>query len=377
MSARRLLHVVKATGVAGAETHLLILLEGLRAAGLDAELLILAEPAKPVEAFFTRAAARGIPAHCLAIRRRLDRGLFHNLQQFFREGGYKVVHTHLIHADVHGIPAARRAGVPHVVSTRHADNPFRRRLPLRLAHRWLWRRVDRGIAISEAVRRFCIEVEGAPPHKMTTVHYGLDPDTVQVGKGARNMLAAEMGIPASAPLVGSVCRLIEVKGIAHALRAFWQLAEAFPKAHYAIAGEGPLRRELETAARGFGLEGRVHFLGWRDDPHQVIAGLDVLLAPSLQEGFGLVLLEAMALRVPVIASRVSAMPEIVVDGETGLLTEPGDADGIASALSTLLANPDVAREMGANGRARLEAQFTAQRMVERTCAVYESLDAGR
>ncbi|MCZ7544840.1 MAG: glycosyltransferase [Anaerolineae bacterium] len=376
MSARRLLHVVKATGVAGAETHLLILLEGLRAAGLDAELLILAEPEKPVEGFFTRAAARGIPAHCLAIRRRLDRGLFHNLQQFFREGGYSVVHTHLIHADVHGIPAARRAAVPHVVSTRHADNPFRRRLPLRLAHRWLWRRVDR----ASPSRRRC----AASASKWR----------------ARRRTRWRPYTTASIP---TRCRSARARAIcwpprwaSRPARCWWGASAASSRSRAsrtrcAPSGRlrrpsrrrttpsrgGPLRRELETAARGFGLEGRVHFLGWRDDPHPVIAGLDVLLAPSLQEGFGLVLLEAMALRVPVIASRVSAMPEIVVDGETGLLTEPGDADGIASALSTLLANPDVAREMGANGRARLEAQFTAQRMVERTCAVYESLDAGR
>ncbi len=377
MKGGKLLHVVKATGLAGAEKHLLLLLSGLRAAGLNAELLALTEPDNTVEALFARAAALGIPAHRLAINGNIDLSLFARLRRFFRDGGYDVVHTHLIHADVHAIPAAWRAGVPHVVSTRHADNPFRRRLPIRLAHRWLWGRVDRGIAISEWVRRFCIEVEGAPARKLTTVYYGLDPRQVQVGKGARAVLAAELGIAPTAPLVGSVCRLNEQKGIAFALRAFWQIAETVPEAHYVVAGDGPLRRELEEMARGFGLEDRVHFLGWRDDAHAISAALDVLLAPSLWEGFGLVLLEAMAQRVPTIASRASAIPEIVVDGETGLLIDPGDTEGIASALSTLLSNPELAREMGEKGRARLEAQFTAARMIEGTCAVYESLGAQR
>jgi glycosyltransferase involved in cell wall biosynthesis len=209
------------------------------------------------------------------------------------------------------------------------------------------------------------------------VYYGIDPDAVRAGKGARAVLAAELGIDPAGPLVGSVCRLIEVKGIDYALRAFWHIAEMIPDAHYIIAGDGPLRRELERAARGFGLEDRVHFLGWRDDAHGVIAALDVLLAPSLQEGFGLVLLEAMALRVPIIASRVSAIPEVVADGETGLLVEPRDSEGLASALSTLIGNPALAREMGEKGRARLEAQFTAARMIEETRAAYESMGARR
>lgn len=377
MSNGRLLHVIKATGVAGAEAHLLTLLAGLRAAGLDAELLVLTEPGNPAEAFLARAAALGIPAGRLPITGHFDPALLPRLRRFFQAGGYDLVHTHLIHADAHGIPAARRAGVPHVVSTRHSDNPFRRRALMRLLHRYLWSRVDRGIAISEWVRRFCIDVEGAPAAKMTTVYYGLDPHQVQVGGGARQVLAAELGIAPTARIVGSVCRLTEQKGLDVALRAFWQIAETVPDAHYVIAGDGPLRGALEARARGFGLRGRVHFLGWRDDPHAVVAALDALVSPSRWEGFGLVLLEAMALRVPVVASRVSAIPEVVVDGETGLLTEPGDAEGLASALCTLMLDPALAAEMGAKGRARLEAHFTAARMIAGTRAVYDSLGARR
>jgi glycosyltransferase involved in cell wall biosynthesis len=380
MNAKKILHVSKVTGVAGSENHLLYLLRGLRAEGLDAEFLILTEPGNPAQGFFDRAAARGIPAHRLPIHADLDPTLFGRLTRFIRRGGYDLVHTHLIHADLHGILAARCAGVPRVVTSRHNDDRFRRMWVLRLLNRWLWRRVDHGIAISDWIRRFCIEVEGAPPEKITTVHYGLDPDSVRTGSGARAVLAAELGLDPAAPLVGSVCRLTRQKGIDIALRTFWQIAEAVPDAHYIIAGDGPLRGQLEEMAGGFGLGDRVHFLGWRDDPHAVIAALDVLLVPSLWEGFGLVLLEAMAHSVPIIASRVSAIPEIVVHGDyspatlrTGLLVAPGDFDALASSLSTLLQNPDLAHEMGARGRQRLETHFTVARMVEGTIGVYERL----
>lgn len=369
----KILHVCKMTGVAGAERHLLHLLEGLRAAGLDAQILVLTPPRTAVDAFFTRAEARGIPAHRLPIRAHLDPTLPIRLRRFFRAGAYDIVHTHLIHADLHAIPAARWTGVPYVVTSRHNDDRFRYRWPARRLNRWLWRRVDHGIAISDWVRRFSIEVEGAPAEKVTTVYYGLDPDQVTAGKGARTVLAAELGFDAVSAMVGTVCRLTAQKGVAHALRAFWYVAKAYPTAQFIVAGDGPQRADLEELANGLGLEHRIHFLGWRDDPHAIIAALDALMVPSLWEGFGMVLLEAMALRVPIIGSRVSAIPEVVVDGETGILTPPGDDDALASALSLLLEDPYLAQEMGVKGRARLEDSFTVARMVEGTRAVYDKL----
>ncbi len=376
----KILHVCKMTGVAGAETHLLGLLEGLRTAGLDVEIMVLTAPGIPLDAFFAQAAARHIPTHQMTIRAHLDPGLFRPLRAFFRAGGYDIVHTHLIHADLHGILAARYAGGPHIVSSRHNDDHFRTKWPVRRLNRWLWQKVDHGIAISEWVRRFSIAVEGAPPERISTVYYGLDPAALapRLGASAGDDLRpaqfrAMLCLDSDTPLVGTVCRLAPQKGVAHALRAFSQVANRHPAAHFIVAGDGPLRAELMRLTESLGLGARVHFLGWRDDPHNVIAALDVLMGPSYWEGFGLVLLEAMALGVPVIASRVSAIPEVVVDGETGILAAPGDEDTLSSALSLLLGDPDLAQAMGAAGRARLEARFTAERMVAGVRAVYEAL----
>ncbi len=375
MTAKRVIHLSKMTGTAGSEGHLLVLLPGLCARGVDAQLWILVEPDNLVDAIVDRARARDVPVERVVIRGHFDPGLWNRLAKRLRHAAPDVVHTHLIHADLYGIPAARRAGVPYVVSSRHNDDKFRRRLPLRLLNRWLWARTDRGIAISDAIRQFSIRVEGAPPDRIRTVHYGLDPARISAPTNARDALRRQLRLPAETLLVGSVCRLIEQKGLIYGLRGFAQIAEQIPDAHYVIAGEGGQRAALESTARSLNLTDRVHFLGWRSDAHAVFAALDVLLAPSLWEGFGLVFLEAMALGIPVIATRVSAIPEVVVDGETGWLVPPRDADAIAAALRGALTQPEERRKRGAAGRARLESHFSVDAMVSRTLAVYDSLEA--
>ncbi len=372
----RVIHLAKMTGAAGSEGHLLALLPGLRARGVDARLWMLVEPGNPVQAYVDRMQARGVPVERIVIRRHLDPGLGRRLIAHLRQARPDLVHTHLIHADLYGIPAARRAGVRGVISSRHNDDRFRRWLPFRVLSRWLWRQVDAGIAISEAIRRFTIAVEGVSPDKIHTVHYGLDPAGVQAPPDACTRLRAELGLPPGTLLAGSVCRLIAQKGLDQALEAFGQVAPEFPAAHYVIAGDGPLRGALEAQAARLKLADRVHFLGWRADAPAVLAALDVLLAPSRWEGFGLVFLEAMALGVAVIGTRVSAIPEVVADGETGWLVPPDDPVAIAGALRAALSDPDERRHRGEAGRARLESHFTVDAMVERTLAIYRGVLGG-
>ena len=377
MSINRVVHLSKMTGAAGSEGHLLVLLPGLRARGLDARLWILVEPDNPVDEVVSRAQALGIPTRRIVIRRDLDLSLWRRLAGEFREAQPEVVHTHLLHADLYGIPAARRANVPYVITSRHNDDRFRHALPMRRLNRWLWRQTDAGIAISEAIRQFSVDVESAIPDRVHTVRYGLDPATRTAPPDARRLLRAALELPEDAVLIGSVSRLIEQKGLIYGLRAFIQIADEFPAAHYVLAGAGPLRDALEGAARDLGVGGRVHFLGWRDDTPAIFAALDVLLAPSLWEGFGLVFLEAMALGVPVISTCISAIPEVIVDGETGWLAPPTDVNALAGALRVALADPDERRRRGEQGRARLEREFTAAAMVERTLDVYHSLESGQ
>ncbi len=373
MSITKIAHIAKMTGISGMERHLLALLPGLHTKGLDARLLILVEPGKPskaIDAYCAQMADQGVPAEQIIIHSDLDPALIRRLTRKLHDGGFDAVHTHLIHADLHGIAAAKLAGIRHVFSSAHNDDSFRRRWPVRLVQAVLWRQVEGGIAISESLRRFLIDIEFAPPQKIHTVHYGLDPAAVHFHDAnitdERTAFRKQLGLSVETAIAGSVCRLVRQKGIAYALQAIQRL----PGVHYVIVGDGPLRAMLEDETRTLGLIDRVHFLGWRDDATALLPAFDVLLMPSLWEGFGLIALEAMAAHLPIIASRVSALPEIVVDGETGYLVPPADPLALSQALTGILANGQQRRSMGEAGYQRLEDKFSVQQMVEGTLRVY-------
>ena len=371
----RVAHIIKVTRISGAEGHLLTLLSGLRASGIDARLIILVERETPMEDMVEAAAQKGIPATRLVIGRDYDLPLLFRLRGALREMGPDITHTHLIHADVYGYLAAKTLGARHVISSRHNDDQFRQRPRWRRLNRWLWRRIDAGIAISDAIKRFTIDIEGAPADKVSVVRYGLDyswlSDT-DIEK-ARRELRAALKLDEKALVLGMVCRLVEQKGIPYSLEALRRVRADFPGAHLVIAGDGEKAAELRRLASALGIADRVHWLGWRADAAELMAAFDLLLAPSLWEGFGLVLLEAMSRRVPVIASRVSAIPEVVLDGETGILIEPRDVDALAKAIARLLSDRALRKYMGLLGAARVEEDFSVKGMVDGTIAVYKQV----
>jgi glycosyltransferase involved in cell wall biosynthesis len=174
------------------------------------------------------------------------------------------------------------------------------------------------------------------------------------------------------PLILAIGRLIEQKDHATLLRAFASVHERLPTARLAILGSGPLEAATRSLARELGVEDAVSLPG-RTAPRDWLARADVFAHTSRWEGFGIVLLEAMLAALPVVATHVSAVPEIVVDGGTGLLTEAGDAGKVAAALEALLADPARARELGAAGRRRARDEFSVAAMARRTRAVYDEV----
>ncbi len=362
----RVLHLVKATGVAGAERHLLSLLPGLRERGCDPRLLVLVDPRKPVDAFLEEIRSRGIPAQSLRIAGDLDAVTWVRLWRRIRHERPTVVHTHLMHADLYGITAARVARVPLVITTRHNDDAFRRRLPLRLLNRMLWSRVDAGIAVSQSLVRFSRTVEGAAV-PIRAIHHGI----ASVPAASRAASRASLDLPPNAVIIGAVCRLTRQKGVPYLLEAFAAITTSFPHTVLLVAGDGPDRQMLDRRIADLELQERVRFLGWRPDSDRILSALDLLVAPSLWEGFGLVVLEAMAHGIPVLASAVGAIPEIVVDGETGLLVPPADSAALRAGLERLLKDPELRTRLGAAGAERARSQFSLNRMIDDTLDFYE------
>lgn len=369
----RVAHIIKVTRISGAEQHLLTLLPGLRRQGIDARLIMLVEPKQPMDDMMAKAQGRGIPTRRLVIGRDYDLSLLWKIRRALRQIKPHIVHTHLIHADLFGGLAAKSAGFKVIISSRHNNDRFRYHPLWRRISPRLWRMTSAGIAISASIKNFAVQVEGAPEHKISAVCYGLEYDWVSDDEvqAARHIMRDELRLGADALLLGMVCRLVEQKGIPYALKAFQTISRRFPAARLVIAGDGAMADDLRRLGDALGLDDRVHWLGWRGDVAQLMAALDIFLMPSLWEGFGLVLLEAMSRRLPVVAAHISAIPEIVSHGETGLLIPPRDADALAAAITRLLNDPPLRKHMGLLGAARLEERFSARQMVADTIAVYD------
>jgi glycosyltransferase involved in cell wall biosynthesis len=363
----RCIHVLKATGIAGAETHLLALLPALRMRGAESSVVLLEDPRRPQDELRGRFEQAGVPVQTVSIRRHVDPALTVRLRALLAREPFDVLHAHLPHGEVYGELALRSLKKVRFVVSRHNDDRFRRWLPLRPVFAPSIRRADRIIAISQAVRRFLVEVEGAPAEKTVCIPYGIDA-RAGAASGRPGIFRREIGAGRE-PIVGFVGRLVSQKGADILLKAFALVERRHPTARLVLAGDGPLRAVLERQARALGLR-RALFLGWRADAADILAGIDLLAMPSRWEGFGLVALEAMAAAKPVVAARVSALPEIVLPEQTGLLVKPDDPDDLARAILRLLHEPEHAVAMGRTGRKRVRDEFTVERMARRTAEIY-------
>jgi glycosyltransferase involved in cell wall biosynthesis len=352
----RVVHVHRMRGIGGSERHLLTLLPALAARGVEPVFLGLDDPAGVLEPFYRELGVESVRVPC---PRDLDPALAWRVRRELRRLRPDVVHTHLVHADVYG---AVGAGGAALVSTKHNDDPFRRG-PFRYVERLLARRAARVIAISESLRRFCVERVGLPADKVEVVRYGLGGLPAAWGPNP------ELDLPDGARVLLCVARLDRQKGIDVAVRALREIRAAEPRAVLVVLGEGPERPQL--AAEGVYLPGRV------GDVAAWYRRAELLVHPARWEGFGLALLEAMLAARPVVATRVSAAPEIVADGETGVLVPPDDPGALAQAVLGLLGDPGRAAALGEAGLARAQSDFSVERMAERTAAVYESASAER
>jgi glycosyltransferase involved in cell wall biosynthesis len=357
--------MLKVKGVAGAEQHLLRLLPALRERGVDAHFVGLDVAGSDAERLYARLADAGVPVEHVPCTADVNPRMARDVVRAVRRLEPDLLHTHLVHADVYGALAATLTRTP-FVSTRHNDDRYQLG-PFRYVDRAFASGARRLIAISDAVRRFLVAA-GLPDGKFETIYYGLD----EMPGLPSEVTPAEAGIPDNAPLALAIGRLIEQKDHATLLRAFARVHDRQPEARLAILGEGPLRARTELLARELGL-GDVVVLPGRLETRDWLERADVFAHSSRWEGFGIVLLEAMLAGLPIAATRVSAVPEIVVDGETGVLVEPGDVPSLAAALEQLLADPARARELGEAGRARARSEFSVSRMADATLALYERL----
>jgi glycosyltransferase involved in cell wall biosynthesis len=291
------------------------------------------------------------------------------LVRLMRRERIDVLHSHKFGSNVWAAGLAPLARVPVLVAHEHTwsfeGRPVRRFLDREL----IARSSDAFVAVSREDRRRMIEIEHIPPEAVTFVPNGID--ALPPGDGAR--IRRELGIAPDAPVVGAVAVLRPQKALGVLVRAVAALLPQLPTLRLLVAGEGPERPALESLAAELGAGEAVTLLGQRSDVPDLLAAFDVAASSSSFEGSPLALMEYMDAALPVVATRVGGVPDLIDDGVHGLLVEPGDPGSLASALGGLLRDPERARAMGERGRERRRREFDLDGTVRRLESLYEDL----
>jgi glycosyltransferase involved in cell wall biosynthesis len=339
------LHVDTARTWRGGQNQVLLTVTGLRAAGHRA--MLVAHP----DGELIRRAREGLDLVGLAPRTEMDVSAGWRLSRVVRRERPEVVHAHDPHAVAMAglaISMDARSPRPALIASRRVDF----NLKSNSFSRWKYRQVDLFVCASEAIRRLLV-ADGIESARAITVHEGIDLGHVDAAPPVD--AHAEFWLPHGAPVVGNIAALVPHKG----------------QRDLVDAAAIVVREVLERQIRHLHLEKHVLLAGFRPDALSLLKAFDVFVMSSVQEGLGTSLLDAMACAKPVVATTVGGIPEVVVDGETGMLVEARQPRQLASAIVRLLKSPAARREMGEAGRARVQARFTVERMVAETMDVYE------
>lgn len=306
----------------------------------------------------------GVPVRTARMRSELDVPAVFRLASSLRSFGADVAHFHTARGHTLGLAASRLAGTPVKVLSRRVDFPVGGNFLSKIKY---GASVDAVVAITRAVKDVLV-AGGVSPESITVIHSGIDLEAFRTpADGTR--VRDELGIPRTAPLVGAVGALVPHKAQSYLLRAAKKLAEHRPDIRYIIAGDGELESELRSLANSFGINEIVTFAGFRRDIRAVLSALDVFVLSSVAEGLCTSILDAMATGVPVIGTSVGGVPEIVVDGECGMLVPPADPESLASAIGHVLESPSLREKFVAAGRDRV-AGFSVRRTIEETEGLY-------
>ncbi|HKP00867.1 MAG TPA: glycosyltransferase [Nitrospiraceae bacterium] len=380
----KVLHLINHFQVGGTERQAVLLLQHLDRTRYDVRLAVLSKAGPlfeevarvyphveeyPLTSFYNVNALKQV----LRLRRYL---LTHHIQ---------IIHTHEFWSGLLAVAASRFTRTRIIASQRHL------RMSDRLVHHW-GRRVlnaiaDRVLVNAEAIRKQILETSRNAPAKVVVVRNGLTlvedrlvescntrPDGASsVRRSARSVLINTLGISDTSMIVGMVANLRPVKGHRHLIEAASRILQAHPDVHFVLIGEGDLRTALERQVKELGIDGHVHFMGHREDARLLTAGFDMAVLASFHEGMPNTVLEAMAAGVPVVATAVGGVKELIVDQETGFLVPPGDTAAMVDRLEKMLVQNHLRAAIGLRGHEFVHATFGMERMIASVQYLYDEL----
>jgi glycosyltransferase involved in cell wall biosynthesis len=368
----KVLHVINTLSAGGAELHLLTLCRYLQRQGVEVVVACLKERIKGSRSLRADFETEGFRIIDLKADGRYSFRFLKPLIDLVRDERPDIVHTHLPRADfAFAIGRFLYPSIPWISSVHaiHSESwSARWALPL---FDFVWRRADAVVAISHAVKNWLVTEHRVPCAKVSVIHYGIDAERFAQSNGEYRQLCGMNG----EHVAGSIGRLEPGKGHACLIQGMPEVCKQVPGSTLLIAGADTwdYGKELEQLIHDRGLQAQVRLVGFRSDVVPFLHALDVFALASRTEGFGQVVIEAMAAGKPVVASRIPSLTEIVVDAKTGFLVEPDNPKAFADAIAWLFAHPEQAREMGKHGQERVNAHFTVERMARQTLSLYGQL----
>lgn len=358
MENMKVVHINTAFSWGGGEAQTYYLVKELENRGIENTLI--AQPNSPLAA---KAKEEKIKLIEIFMRGEWDIAAVLKLKKFLKRIKPDVLHLHTSHAHTLGLLAGRLAKVEKIISTRRMDFPtsgFFSRLK--------YTKVDKIVAISEVVKEILIR-SGIEKEKITVIYSTINCEDFS----GKSNLREGLGLPQDTPILGTVGSLVNIKGHKYLFEAMVKIKEEFPQVRLLVVGEGPLEEKLKKLAEKLGLESVIIFTGFRKDIPEILGILDVFVLASLKEGLGVSLLEAASYGLPIVATNVGGIPEVVKDGITGFLVPPKDSKTLAEKIIYLLAHPEEAQKMGENGKEWIRKNFSVEKMVNKYATLYESL----
>ena len=295
----------------------------------------------------------------------------------------QVMHSYNFYANVFSIPAARIAGVPCIVASIRDMGVYLTPMQMRV-QRWVCRLADRVVVNAEAVRNWLID-NGYEAGNIKVIKNGARTAASYPGE-SRSRIRSELGIPVGAKVVMMVSRLNPQKGVEYLLASAPEILQRIPDAWFVVVGDivfGSRAQEeaysqlLASRVRELGVANRVVFTGLRRDVPELLAAADLAVLPSLSEGLPNAVIEAMATGLPVVATKVGGIPELIQQGRSGLLVPPGDTNALAESITTVLSKPFLSKRLGEAARIRIQTGFSFEKMFQETVSLYRTVLAGK
>jgi glycosyltransferase involved in cell wall biosynthesis len=351
--------------VGGTETHVLEL-----ASGVDRRFNVLVCSLKPLGVLGEELKARGVRVMSLGGRGKYDPRVLWRLWHVFREERPDVVQAFLFWANIAARLIGRLIPQSRIISSYHDEV---------VSEGWLNRAIDQTtmrwtkymVCCSQAVRRTVEQRIGGDKEQFVVIPFGVD---VNRFRDSEKTMAGSTPLKPGLPVIGTVCRLVEPKkGLKYLLEAVAQLEQEAgkPVCQVLLVGEGPAEQSLRALSERLGISARVGFAGVRRDIPEVLSLMSIFILPSLYEGFGIAILEAMAAGKPVVATMVGGIQEFVLSGQSGFLVPPGDAPALARAIKQLLDEPEKARAMGRQGQEHVKKHYSIESVVRQHEQLYE------